>query len=98
MIAYKIVMMGKEEIKIDADEIPKILKAIATASPAILKQGIFNPSSYSCIVEDTKREMIKEKDEIGHHTGRTVLEPLKDIFAGIEELAALKSVDDKQLN
>ena len=55
MKAYKIVMMNKQEIQIDADEVPKVIKAISTASPAILKQGIFNPSSYSHIIQDDSR-------------------------------------------
>lgn len=96
--AYKIVMMGKQEIQIDVLEIPKVMQAIATGSPAILKQGIFNPSSYSCIIEDDKREMVQEKDEIGHYIqGRYVPKELPDIFAGVEELVQLKTVT-KQLN
>ncbi len=100
MKAYKIVMMNKNEIKIDAEEIPKVLKAISTSSPAILKQGIFNPSSYSHIIEDTDRGF-KEKivDEFGHYMGGYIMhyEELPDIFADIKELAELKSKDFKSL-
>lgn len=89
-MTYKIIMMGGTEIKLDADEIPKALKAISSQQPCIVKQGIFNPSSYSCIIADTKREMTREVNEIGHYTGKTIPEPLKDIFSTVPELAQLR--------
>jgi len=98
--AYKIVMMSKHEIKIDADELPKVLKAIANNSPVILKQGILNPNSYSHIIEDTKREYTeKETNESGHYTGGIIIhsEKLADIFAGVEALAKLKGEEIKKL-
>lgn len=96
-MTYKIIMMGGTEIKLDADEIPKVLKAISSGNPAICKQGIFNPSSYSCIVHD-KREMTRATDENGHYTGESIPMPLKDIFDGIEVLRQLKMADAKQLS
>ena len=101
MKAYKIVMMNKHEIKIDREEIPKVIKAISSGSPAILKQAIFNPSSYSHIIEDTERGA-KEKvvDELGHYTREYKMhyESLPDIFEGIKELAELKSAEIKKLS
>lgn len=79
-------MMGGTEIKLDAEEIPKVLKAISSGNPCICKQGIFNPSSYSCIVRDTDRAIEHEKDEFGHYTGNTRSVPLNDIFKSIKEL------------
>lgn len=96
MKTFKIVMMSKNEIKIDPEEIPKVLEAIKTSSPAILKQGIFNPSRYDCILED-KRELDREVDENNHYTGRMISKPLPDIFEGIESLARLKTEDIKRL-
>ena len=96
MKTYKIVMMNKHEIKIDPEEVSKVIKAISTSSPAILKQGIFNPSSYSHIIEDTERGT-KEKvvNELGHYTGEYKMhyEELPDIFEGIKELAELKTAE-----
>lgn len=99
MKAYKIVMMNKQEIQIDAEEVSKVVKAISTASPAILKQGIFNPSSYSHIIEDNSRiSYEKVVDELGHYNGtKTHYEELPDIFEGIKELAELKSAEIKRL-
>lgn len=91
--AFKIVMMNKQEIQIDADEVSKVIKAISTNSPAILKQAIFNPSSYSHIVEDKSRGIAKkEVNELGHYTGKVEMHyvSLPDIFSEIQELAKLK--------
>lgn len=98
MRAFKIVMMGKEEIRIESEEIHKVLQAIKMGSPAILKQGIFNPSSYSCIIEDTKREKVRLTDEVGHHTGESGFEKLPNIFEGVKEVAMLMSSEVKRLD
>lgn len=93
MKTYKIVMMNKHEIKIDEEEVYKVIRGIMTSSPVILKQAIFNPSSYSHIVEDTSRgTLIKVTNELGHYTGATTMkyERLPDIFAEIKELSELK--------
>lgn len=99
MKTYKIVMMNKQEIQIDAEEVLKVVKAISTSSPAILKQAIFNPSSYSHIIEDNSRCWTeKTTDEFGHYNGtKTHYEELPDIFEGIKELAELKSAEIKKL-
>ena len=93
---YKIVMMNKDEIKIDAEEIPKIIKAISSASPAILKQGIFNPSSYSHIIEDNRRKIVEKlTNESGQYTGEIKMhyEELPDIFADIKKITLLKTAN-----
>ena len=81
---YKIVMMSKHEIKIDQEEFLKVLKAIRNNQPAILKQGIFNPNSYSHIIEDIQREKEREADNEGHYTGKWIYTPLPNIFDGID--------------
>ena len=94
-------MMNKHEIKIDAEEISKVIKAISSTSPAILKQGIFNPSSYSHIIEDNDRGALERlTDEFGAYTGETKMhyEHLPDIFAGIKEVALLKTAEVKRLS
>lgn len=97
---YKIIMMSKHEIPIEAEEVKKVLRGIAEGSPVVLKQGIFNPSAYSCIIEDnTRMSKIRETNEIGQYTGNyiTHYEELPNIFAGIQELSALKTSDIKKL-
>lgn len=93
---FKIVMMKGDDIRIDESEIPKILQGIATNQPVIVKQGIFNPSSYVSISRDRTGDR-RQTNEDGHYTGRIEGEPLVNIFEGIEALAQLKSVN-KQLN
>lgn len=95
---YKIVMMNKNTIKIEAEEIPKVLQAIQTRIACMVKQGIFNPATYSEVVEDKDRETIRATDVSGHYTGETNLKPLEDIFEGIEAVRLLKTQDAKQLN
>lgn len=95
-MTYKVVMMGGSEIKIDKDEIPNVLQALKTGNPCMVKQGIFNPSSYSCIVADTERELIKEKDDNGHYTGVTKVKLLKDIFSNVKTL--LEEQETKRLS
>lgn len=76
-------MQGKE-LKIDPEELPKVLKAIISGNPAICKQGIFNPSSYVSILEDKDREVDREVDEFHHYTGKVKLKPLVNIFEGVD--------------
>lgn len=94
MNTYKIVMMNKHEIQIDEEEVSKVLKGIMNSSPVILKQGIFNPSTYSHIVEDRSRLFTEQKtNENGHYVGAaTKCTELKDIFADIKEIAELKTL------
>lgn len=92
MTPLKIIMSRGPDIKIDHDEIPKILAAISTGGVVRCKQGTFNPSFYVSIVEDTERDKEKEVDERGAYTGRYIATPLKDIFKGIKELEASKKM------
>jgi len=93
-MTYKIIMMGGTEIPLDADEIDGVMKAIASGSPCRCKQGIFNPSSYSCIVAD-KRVMEREVNEIGQYTGRYIPISLPNIFEKVDELTKLTTADQR---
>ncbi len=98
MRALKIVTMAKGvEIKIEPDELIKVLNARKTGSDVLLKQGLFNPSSYVGVVEDKDREKFREVDEFGGYTGKMHYEELPDIFEGIETLSQLKSSEIKKL-
>lgn len=96
--AYKIVMSRGNPLQIDADEMPKVIEAMQEGKPCKVKQGIFNPSFYVEIVEDTERiqehnaevrrieEMNRQDRE--YHGGKAqrkvpVLKPLKNIFEGV---------------
>lgn len=98
MKGFKILLNGNNSIKIDADEIPKFIKALQSSSSALFRQGMFNPSYYIALVEDKDRESTREVDALGHHTGKIKYELLPDIFEGVKELAELKSAEVKRLN
>lgn len=98
MKVLKIVMMNKNEIKIDFEELLKIMEAIESGNSCRVKQGIFNPKVYSEITKDDKRELEKEVDTQGHYTGKYTAQPLEDIFEGIEALTKLKAEEIKRLN
>lgn len=54
--AFKVLMMGgKEPMKVDADELAKIAHAVQTGASCWVRQGNFNPRSYSHIIEDGER-------------------------------------------
>ena len=55
MKAYKILMSVGDPIQLDQDELPGVLTAIQKKQPCLVRQGLFNPSFYVTIREDTKR-------------------------------------------
>ena len=71
-------------------EIPKVLQGLQSGKIVILKQGIFNPSFFICIVKDEKRIMEIMED---NHKNRYFIEsgkdkpkqlkPLDDVFAKV---------------
>lgn len=96
--AYKIIMSRGNAIQIDADEMAKVVNAMQNGKPCKVRQGLFNPSFYVEIVEDTER--LKEyREEVrrieqSNHQDRTYgdgkhqreipeFKPLKNIFAGV---------------
>lgn len=94
--AFKINLSKGDGIPCDAEELPKIMQAIKSGSPCIVKSGLFNPSYFVSITEDTKRiedirnenATIYEDNERRKKYGGTLLEykglqPLKDIFEGV---------------
>lgn len=52
---YIIKMMGDDDLKVDRDELGKVARAIQTGRPCWVRQGNFNPKSYSAIVLDLDR-------------------------------------------
>ena len=79
-------------IQIDEDELEKAAEAIKTGAPRILRQGIFNPSFYVSIIEDSERideywrKMNAVQDsnkyaEPGQRRKEPEFKQLRDIFA-----------------
>lgn len=95
--AYKVDMSRGAPMKCDADELPNVILAIKTGAPCKIRSGVFNPSYYVSITEDTERiaEVQRENGTIrqhNEHVERTGgkeyqkykgMQPLKDIFEGI---------------
>jgi hypothetical protein len=77
---FLIVMSRGPDIPIDSEELPKVIQALQTKQPAIMKRGMFNPSFWISTVEDIdrregwNRELGQDKREI------TSKKPLSDLF------------------
>jgi len=98
--AYEIVLSNKTILKIDADEVEKVVQGISSGGSVIVRQGIFNPSFYVAIKEDRERitEYLKITAEIGrqneqaekYKAGKVESIPefqkLGDIFSGVKLL------------
>ncbi|KKK91935.1 hypothetical protein LCGC14_2707970, partial [marine sediment metagenome] len=48
-------MSRGDDLRIDSDELPKVLEAISSGTPAMVRSGIFNPSFYVSIIRDAER-------------------------------------------
>lgn len=108
---YEVILSTKDRLKCDADELWRVLEAIKTGSPAMLRQGLFNPSYYVAIVEDEYRyrdfkesvymtlKSNKQAFDYNDLVGIKELPKLtllKDIFAGTN-LKALSTNGQKML-
>lgn len=86
-LCYLIQLSNKQSIQIDQDELSIVLKGIQKGYPVKVKQGIFNPSFFICIVEDIKRTITvlesnrNNKFRIKEGLAKPMeLKPLTDIF------------------
>ncbi len=98
--AYKIIMSKGDPIKIEVDELDKVIQGIKTGQPVIIRQGIFNPSFYVSIIEDSARvkdirmqnfEIAKTNERNKGISGSRIwpmlkMEPLKNIFENVKLL------------
>lgn len=97
--AFKINMSKGDPIACDPDELSKIILAIKTNQPCIIRSGLFNPSYYVTVTLDKERvaegqrinsQIYKDNEhDLRYNHGKNQivykgLEPLKDIFAGID--------------
>ena len=90
------------DLKIDEDELAKVVQGIKSGQPVLVRQGLFNPSYYVAIVEDVDRlkgyyeeiNRIKAQNDsnkrYGFNNGEQLalpsFTPLRDIFAGVNLL------------
>lgn len=96
--AYVIVMSRGQNIPIDAEEVALVLDAIQNGHACKVKRGLFNPSFYVNIVEDSDRikEFRQELARVKDHNWRDkeynggklqkeipVFKKLDDIFAEV---------------
>ena len=110
--AYRIVMSRGDDIPFDEDELQKVYNAISSGQPAMLRQGLFNPSFYVSIIFDEKRvmEFIREFNETVRHNEQQKMyhdgqnlkqlpgfQPLKDIFAGTKLAKMIEAKKQDQL-
>jgi hypothetical protein len=101
--AYVVRMSIKNgDIKIDVDEVGKVIQGIASGQPVLVRQGCVNPSFYVAIVEDVDRlksyyeeiNRIKAENDgnkrYGFNNGQQKalpeFTPLRDIFSGVQLL------------
>ena len=95
---FVITMSRGEKIQLDSDEMAKVIHAMQTGSACKLRQGLFNPSFYISIAEDTKRmkdfrsdlnsALTSNKRDKEYNGGKfqkeiPVFKPLKDVFADV---------------
>ena len=92
-------MSAGDPIQLDQDELPGVLTAIQKKQPCLVRQGLFNPSFYVTIREDTKRLSefrervvdIKQQNKFNedYHDSKNQkplpeMKPLADIFDGVQ--------------
>lgn len=96
-VPFKIVMSRGDDLRIDSDELPKVLEAISSGTPAMVRSGIFNPSFYVSIIRDAERmkayydspPLFSETDNKRIEAGP---EKLKDLFGDIRKLVENKKL------
>lgn len=86
--AFIVEMSTRSIVRIDSDEVTRVLEGIATGSVIRVRQGIINPSYIVSVIQDKERtekfledtKYDKDKRELG-------VTKLNDIYDGIQKLA-----------
>ena len=109
--AFIITMSRGEKLKIDDDEMPKIVEAMQKGTPCRIRQGLFNPSFYISVAEDTGRmkdfrrevQQVKQHNDHDrnyndgkHQKSKPEFKKLTDIFEGVK--LQIEGGDTKKLN
>lgn len=83
--AYKVVLSTRHEIKIDEDEVAKVVEGIKSGHIVRVRQGIFNPSYFVCIERDGERiERFLEDTKYDDRKRRGGILPLADILEDVK--------------
>lgn len=93
-MTYIVKLSDKSEVKIEADEVDIVVAGIKSGNPVKVRQGIFNPSYFVCLIHDEDRMRRYSEELTDHHRhylpGETVppfkMQPLKDIFKDLKQL------------
>lgn len=84
-----------KDIKIDQEEYPKVMKAVDTGRPVMVKQGMINPSFVVNITLDNQRiRNWLDETHYGFGQGEEAKKlgiPALDNLTGVEELDLLES-------
>ena len=92
-MAYLIKMMGDFDVKIDKEELPKLIEGLKRGVPVVLKQGIISPNCFRGVVEDNER--LEEINRINTLNAFAIreglqkpeeLQPLRNIFEDVKLL------------
>lgn len=82
--AFLVKMIGYD-IPIEEDEVVKVVDGVNRGIVKILRQGIMNPTSFSGIIEDKKREKIMVNGATPGESAHYENQPLKDLFPDLRE-------------
>lgn len=88
MKAYVVRQSNNLDVKIDQEELDRVVSGIASGQPIVCKQGIVNPSFFIGIildkdrVEDLHRELGYQDGFGGERAKIHGMKPLSNIFAG----------------
>jgi len=89
MSAYIVKLSDKSEIPIEADEVEKVKVGLKTGQLVQVRQGIFNPSFFICLVLDIERLKAWRADQPQFNSVDKTpkpLKPLADIFNQLKQL------------
>ena len=99
-VAYLVNLSRGEPVRIDQEELTKVLAALQAGAPVVVKQGIINPSYVVSVTPDMRR--IDEYVEMAHkykdeHTRTFGMKPLAELIDRAEVLASLQPAQRKML-
>lgn len=101
--AYIARLSGEAYVKIDGDEIEKVISGMESGRPILVRHGLINPSYIIGIMEDRDRtrEWNDECDRgfgEGDAARERGMKPLRNIFEGTSIAAKMVAGDKKKLS
>lgn len=100
--AYLVHLSNGVKIRIDEDEVPKLVQGINEKAVVVVRQGIINPSYFVALEKDIERvrtflDDTKYNDERSLARRGRGLEPLESIFENTPLQRLLEAKQPKQL-